>query len=479
MSSSRFDVIVAGGGTAGCVIASRLSEEPGRSVLLVEAGPDYGPFTDGGWPEDILDANADADVTHDWGFEAQSATRARIIGGCSSHNECVVAWAPPNDYREWARSGDHRWTFGEQRPLLERAEQLLKTGASPARPFEAAFLRAVDEVGLPVLQDLNRHPWQPGAAVLPKNVVGGVRWNAAFAYLDAARDRPNLTICADTIVDRVTFSGTTANGLIGWQVGAAERWTAPTVILCAGTYMTPAILGRSGIGPPRELERLEIETTVDLPGVGINLRDHPMFDVAYVVDDAVDFAETDDFQNVMLKARSRLCRDEHWDMHVLLFVWRQAEGEPAQVIFSIGAVDSDSSGRVRLRSADPTILPEIRQPFATLSDHDLSLLAEGTGLARRLASTRELAPFLGDEVTPGTAADLETRIRADVAGYWHPVGTCRMGPPEDRSAVVSPTGRVHGTEGLVVADASIFPTTPRANTNLPTIAIAEMIASTF
>jgi choline dehydrogenase len=196
---------------------------------------------------------------------------------------------------------------------------MLETRTAPTRPLEAAFLRAVEEVGLPVLEDMNSDPWHPGAAVLPMNVVDGARWNTAFAYLDAARGRRNLTIRADTIVDRVTFSGTAASGIIGRRDGAAEAWTAGTVVVCAGTYMTPAILQRSGIGPGPVLERLGIEPIVDLPGVGDHLRDHPMLDVSFIARDA---AVHDGLQHVVLKSRSPLCRDEHWDTHVLLFAWR-------------------------------------------------------------------------------------------------------------------------------------------------------------
>jgi choline dehydrogenase len=473
------DVIVVGGGTAGCVLASRLSEDPDRSVMLIEAGPDYGSFEDERWPEEILDANADADMSHDWGFSGPSATRAKIIGGCSSHNECAVAWPPPGDYERWGAFGLGGWGFEDHRPYLERGQALLHTRS--ARPgnrnvLEAAFLDAVEEIGLPSLEDLNGPPWGPGGASLPMNVVDGVRWNAAFAYLDPARHRPNLTIQADTLADRVVFAGTAARSIVAERLGVQEELPARRVILTAGTYLSPAILQRSGIGPAGELERLEVPTVVELSGVGANLRDHPMVDVTFGAGRSLG-SGLDGFQRVVLKARSSRCRDEHWDTHVLLFV--SAPDEGAEVVLSAGAVQSDSVGRVRLPSADPEVLPELTQPFSRPSDHDTALLTEGVELIRRLVRTRALGRSIGAEVEPGLGEDLEGWIPANTAGYWHPVGTCHAGPSSDPSAVVNPHGRVHGTDGLVVADASIFPTTPRANTNLPTIGIAEMIASTI
>jgi choline dehydrogenase len=474
------DVIVVGGGTAGCVLASRLTEDPDRSVMLVEAGPDYGPFGEGRWPEDILDADADADISHDWGFGGPSATRAKIIGGCSSHNECAVAWPPPGDYERWAAPGYGSWAFEQQRPHLERGQSLLKTRR--ARPeehnaIEAAFLDAVEEIGLPSLDDLNGQPWGPGGASLPMNVVDGVRWNAAFAYLDSARHRPNLTIQANTLADRILFAGTAARGIVTHRLGVQEEVPARRVILTAGTYLSPAILQRSGIGPPDELERLDVSTVLALPGVGANLRDHPMVDVTFGAGRSLGLA-LDGFQRVVLKARSSRCRDEYWDTHVLLFV-SATDDAATEVILSVGAVDSDSVGRVRLPSADPKVLPELTQPFSTPSHHDVALLTEGIELIRRLVQTRALGRSIGTEVEPGLAEALEGWIPANTSGYWHPVGTCRMGLSSDPRAVVDPHGHVHGTDGLVVADASIFPTTPRANTNLPTIGIAEMIASTI
>lgn len=478
--SKQFDAIVVGGGTAGCVVASRLSEDPSRSVLLLEAGPDYGAYEDGHWPQDILDADADADESHDWGFQGVSASRARIMGGCSSHNECVVAWGPPGDYARWTALGHEGWGFQRQRQYLGRAQALLKTRVAPAEErnlLENSFFDAIEEAGLATLDELNGPVWGPGAGSLPKNVVDGVRWNTAFAFLDPARGRPNLTIQADTLVDRVTFEGDAARGVVTERLGLHEELPTQRVILTAGAYMSPAILLRSGIGPPEELERLGVDRVRDLPGVGMNLLDHPMVDVTFEAGQFLEPAAIHGFQNVLLKTRSRQCSDEHWDGHVLLFVL--PDGGQIQIILSVGVVESDSVGRIRLPSADPEVLPDLVQPFSALSHHDSNVLVEGIGLIRRLAQTRALGRFLEYELEPGQVSDLDSWVRANVAGYWHPVGTCRVGLSSDRFAVVDPIGRVHGTKGVVVADASIFPTTPRANTSLPTIGIAEFIASTI
>jgi choline dehydrogenase-like flavoprotein len=457
--STAFDVLVVGGGTAGCVLAARLSEEPGRTVCLVEAGPDYGPFADDRWPADMLDARM-LPMTHLWERDAddRSASRARIIGGCSAHNACLVVWGSRADYDEWGAG----WTFAELEPYLRSAEAAIGTRedrAGELSPYHLALLDAGPRVALPRLGDLNDLDATAGIAMAPVNTRGAVRWNTAFAYLDEARSRPNLTILAETLVDRVTIQGGRARG-VSTDRGAL---TAELVVVAAGAYGSPATLLRSGVGPSGDLARLGIGVVEELP-VGQGLADHPGVGMewetaaAHVPRDSGPVFSV----SVVVRGRSDLCAEDDWDLHVLPWLDGDDGWRTTAVVYLL---KPDSRGSVTLRSADPREPPVIDHGFLA-EERDVTRLENGVRLMRRLAAEAGA----GTELRPGTGTDLAPYLRREVRGIFHPTGTCAIG------TVVDPSGAVLGLDGLVVADASIMPTIPRANTNLSTIAVAERVA---
>jgi choline dehydrogenase len=429
----KYDVVIAGGGTAGCVLAGRLTEDADRTVCLVEAGPDYGAYDDGRWPPDILDARWLALDSHCWerhDEEDRSQLRARIMGGCSSHNACVLLRGTDADYDEWGPG----WTAAELGPYLDRAEQTFRMRRVPAEdlsPWHAAFVEAAGD-----------------AAILhPLNTIGAdVRWNAAFAWVDPARERPNLTILADALADRVLLDGKRVTGL-ATSAGDIE---ADTVVLAAGAYGTPGVLLRSGIR--------------DLP-VGENLSDH--------VGVGMGWESTDELREVMTRweAEHELAMAQVTIAISDWFLFPAAEpgGEISAAVF---AMKPRSHGRVSLTSDDPRAPLVIDHGF--LSDEaDVPVLAEGFERLREFGRAGPIRRYAARESRPGEDVDAETHVRETARGFFHPTGTCSMGQ------VVDERGRVYGYEGLVVGDASIMPTIPRANTNLTTAAIAEKLAETI
>ena len=278
----RADVLVVGGGTAGCVLAARLSEASDRQVCLVEAGPDYGPLAEGRWPPEILDPRA-LPTTHGWGTGGEDGRPlgGRILGGSSAVNGCMVLAGSPADYDEWGTG----WSYDDLYPHLERATATLRTAewnADHPTPFQAAFVEAAVAAGFPLLADPSDPASPVGVAASPRNVADGMRWNTALAYLEEARARPNLTIVADTLVDRVLFEGSTVTGV---ATEDGRRLEAGSVILAAGAYFSPAILLRSGIGPEGDLRELDIPVVEALP-VGECLLDHCGMDVAWELTEA-------------------------------------------------------------------------------------------------------------------------------------------------------------------------------------------------
>jgi choline dehydrogenase len=488
----RFDTIIIGAGSAGGVLAHRLSQDPARSVLLLEAGPDFGSTTQN-LPPEIVDARDVTPTGYDWGHEAQLGGLGRqspvfagcIVGGSSATNNTMALRGQPEDYDAWAALGNPGWSFRDVVRDFVRLEHDLDFGDAadhgdaglvPIRrpgerertPVHEAFLEACAIAGYPATVDHNASR-SIGAGWIPFNERDGVRHSTALTYLATARQRPNLTVRPDSAVDRVLVDDGRVHGVV--LRDPRESIDAEHVVLAAGSYGSPSILLRSGIGPAAELAELGIAIHQDLPGVGANLHDHPLLRMNYATSDAP--------QPEMVQAL--LTTSSSPDVSVpdlQIFPSGPAAGpDGSVVILLVGLLTPRSRGRVRLRSSDPAAAPDIDVGLLRDPD-DLPRLVSGVRQARRLAETAPLRGHLGDELWPGPSvagdAEVAEAIKAECNVYQHPVGTCRMG--NDPLAVVDHFGRVHGITGLTVADASIMPTIPRANTNVPTLMIAEKLS---
>lgn len=505
--ATTYDDIIVGAGSSGAVLAARLSEDPARRVLLLEAGPDY--VTVEALPEDLRDSTWISVVRHDWGFKADAMKgreieypRGKVTGGSSAVNATIALRGVPADYDEWASLGSSEWAWSRVLPYFRKLEDDRdeagpfhgRGGPIPVRrwktpellPLQQAFLEAGLALGFARVTDHN-HPEATGIGPWPMNQRDGLRMSTAIGYLLPARARPNLTIRPDCLVSRVILEGSRAVGVEIESAGSTEVVRGRRITLSAGAIASPAILLRSGIGPRRDLEALGIVPAVDLPGVGANLIDHPLASVALVPRPGV-CEKTQPV--VQVGVRHTAPGSGEWN-DMQLFMISQADlteipaimaliGAP--MIFAVGVAlqRPRSRGRVSLMGSDPRVQPRIELNYL---DHpeDMRRMVEGIRLAWRVAQRPDIArhaervAILTEEMV---ASDefVQGYLQMAVNTIYHPVGTARMGPDGDEGAVVDQRGRVRGVDGLAVVDASIMPNVPRANTNLTCIMIGERVA---
>ena len=489
------DSVVIGGGTAGAAVAARLVQGTSQTVLLIESGPDYGAFAEQCWPAQLLDARS-LPGGHDWGYingastgrAGHSLERARVIGGCSSHNGCAAIWGSRVDYDHWAAGGNPGWSTDELLPFFKLANEMLRVkriSTSEITPWQQACLETAPKIGIPQVADLNNLDEDIGMSTSPVNILDGVRWNTAFAYLDPLRSNDRLMIRPQMQVDCLRLKGNRVIALEAIGPDGPLTVEAGQVIVCAGTYGSPALLLRSGIGPHSELQAFGIETKLDL-AVGRNLHDHPAVYLQYsgtpqLVAAMMDFMARGGVlfsEQTIAKFRSKYCTSAY-DLHLFPVGGQFTDtADSWDFLLPVANMIPLSRGSVQLTSADP--FATVKIDTAYLSDpegRDLAILWNGIELVRDYACQAPLAELIGEEISPTVHYKTAEDVRRDNLHYFHPVGTCKMGPESDPTAVVDARGKVHGLDNLYVADASIMPVVPRANTNIPALVVGERISA--
>ena len=524
MEIDEADYVVIGSGSAGAIIASRLSEDPDCSVLLMEAGPrDRSP---------LLHVPAAARHAfnarrYNWSYRSEpepglsgrrlAQPRGKVLGGSSSINGLVYLRGHALDYESWAECGATGWSYPEVLPYFLRLERFVgptteyRGGSGPVKvstaddlnPISRAFMEACAQAGYEFTDDVNGYR-QEGFGRFPMNAAHGYRWSTARAYLHPAAQRANLAVRTGCVAERILFEGRRAVAVACRHNRRRCRVRARReIVLSAGAFNSPKLLMLSGVGPPDHLRAHDIEVRQELPGVGRNLQDHQISSVQMACKRPVSLAGRLSLPSrTMATLRWVLRRDgllasNHFecgafirsaagirfpDIQLYCFPIAVAEGSKDFLRdhgfqIQVSPQRSPSRGRVELASGDPDAAPMIRFNYL-VSEQDYISFRAGFRLAREVLRQEAMRPYRGEELSPGPATSsdeaLDRFVRDNVQSSYHPSGTCRMG--RDPLAVVDPQCRVHGLSGLRVADASVMPAVPSCNINCPTMMIGEKAA---
>jgi choline dehydrogenase len=521
-TEDTFDYLIVGAGSAGCVLANRLSENPSHRVCLIEAGPrDWHPLIR--IPLGVMRLMRHKVVNWRFNTEAQANAdnrpiyipRGRVIGGSSSINGMVYMRGHRLDYDDWASAGNEGWSYREVLPYFLRSENNEEFGETPYHhkgglltvsncqnytPLGELLFAAAQSLQLPLTSDFNGRD-QEGFGRRQMTVKNGERESAATAFLNPARSRPNLTILTDCVVDKVTIENRRATGVeLLTSSGKRRLATRKEVIVSAGSIASPTLLQRSGVGSGAELRKHGIDVILDLPGVGQNLQDHLISSVQHRTESRVPYGITFDklpwvawqviqyalfrrglLTNPMLHVAGFVRTDPALDRPNIQFLLLPANRSPGGTTgighgygLSVMLLRPKSRGAVSIRSRDPSA-PPIIDPHFLEDPADMKLLMQGVKLGRRILAAPAWDSVRGPETAPGVEVQTDDEICAYIrricSTAFHPIGTCKMG--KDEMAVVDPQLRVHGIAGLRVADASIMPTLIGGNTAAPTMMIGE------